>query len=78
MTDWGSNRPCQFHQEVNPSLKDAQDVQATVAVGCSLVRAALGKQPSGAVLSLCRILTFVYRRNPSLIVMSIKQESAPK
>ncbi|EIM89805.1 arginase [Stereum hirsutum FP-91666 SS1] len=29
--------------EVNPSLKDAQDVQATVAVGCSLVRAALGE-----------------------------------
>jgi arginase len=29
--------------EVNPSLRDAADVQQTVAVGCSLVRAALGE-----------------------------------
>ncbi|KIY61671.1 arginase [Cylindrobasidium torrendii FP15055 ss-10] len=29
--------------EVNPSLADAASVQATVAVGCSLVRAALGE-----------------------------------
>jgi len=29
--------------EVNPSLKDEADVQQTVAVGCSLVRAALGE-----------------------------------
>ncbi|KAI9511779.1 arginase [Russula earlei] len=29
--------------EVNPSLKDAADAQQTVAVGCSLVRAALGR-----------------------------------
>ncbi|KAI0276213.1 arginase [Russula aff. rugulosa BPL654] len=28
--------------EVNPSLREAADVQKTVAVGCSLVRAALG------------------------------------
>ncbi|KAJ7632986.1 Ureohydrolase [Roridomyces roridus] len=30
--------------EVNPSLADAASVQQTVTVGCSLVRAALGKQ----------------------------------
>lgn len=30
-------------QEVNPSLKDAEAVQQTVAVGCSLARSALGK-----------------------------------
>jgi arginase len=30
-------------QEVNPSLADAASVQQTVAVGCSLVRAALGQ-----------------------------------
>ncbi|KAI0053902.1 arginase [Auriscalpium vulgare] len=29
--------------EVNPSLKDAESVEQTVAVGCSLVRAALGE-----------------------------------
>ena len=29
--------------EVNPSLLDAVDVQATVSVGCSLVRSALGE-----------------------------------
>ena len=30
-------------QEVNPSLEDALAVQQTVAVGCSLARAALGE-----------------------------------
>ena len=30
-------------QEVNPSLADAASVQQTVAVGCSLVRSALGQ-----------------------------------
>ena len=30
-------------QEVNPSLEDDVSVKQTVAVGCSLVRAALGK-----------------------------------
>ena len=29
-------------QEVNPSLADAVSVQQTVAVGCSLLRSALG------------------------------------
>ena len=34
-----------FHrtQEVNPSLQDEASVKQTVAVGCSLTRAALGK-----------------------------------
>ena len=31
-----------IHQEVNPSLADPEGVKATVAVGCSLARAALG------------------------------------
>jgi arginase len=30
-------------QEVNPTLSDEASVQQTVAVGCSLVRAALGE-----------------------------------
>lgn len=30
-------------QEVNPSLADEASVQQTVAVGCSLLRSALGK-----------------------------------
>lgn len=30
-------------QEVNPSLQDATAVEQTVAVGCSLARAALGE-----------------------------------
>jgi hypothetical protein len=33
-----------YAQEVNPSLTEAADVEKTVAVGCSLVRAALGEQ----------------------------------
>jgi len=33
-----------YAQEVNPSLAEAADVEKTVAVGCSLVRAALGAQ----------------------------------
>jgi arginase len=32
-----------FFQEINPSLSDDTSVKQTVAVGCSLVRAALGK-----------------------------------
>ena len=32
-------------QEVNPSLKDAESVKQTVAVGCSLARSALGAFP---------------------------------
>lgn len=31
-------------QEVNPSLADVDSVEQTVAVGCSLVRSALGKR----------------------------------
>jgi hypothetical protein len=38
-------------QEVNPSLADESSVQQTVAVGCSLVRSALG-ECSG---TLCRV-----------------------
>jgi arginase len=33
----------QLLQEVNPSLADAASAEQTVAVGCSLVRAALGQ-----------------------------------
>lgn len=30
-------------KEVNPSLQDSRDAEATIAVGCSLARAALGE-----------------------------------
>jgi arginase len=32
-----------FQQEVNPALGDDKSVSETVAVGCSLARAALGE-----------------------------------
>ena len=33
-------------QEVNPSLEDTESVRATVEVGRSLIRAALGESPA--------------------------------
>jgi arginase len=51
--------------EVNPSLLDAVDVQATVSVGCSLVRSALGELlPS----SWMQGIEYNFRRRDSSVV----------
>lgn len=51
--------------EVNPSLLDAVDVQATVSVGCSLVRSALGEWLPG---SRVQEIEYNPRRRDSSIV----------
>lgn len=48
------------YQEVNPSLADVESVEQTVAVGCSLVRAALGKRLTNAMTGT----EASYRRDP--------------
>jgi hypothetical protein len=52
-------------KEVNPSLKEEADVQQTVAVGCSLVRAALGTLVTYTAIS--RIIDVSYCAGETLL-----------
>ena len=52
-------------KEVNPSLKEEADVQQTVAVGCSLVRAALGTLVTYTTIS--RIIDVSYCAGETLL-----------
>ena len=53
--------------EVNPSLADKESVQQTVAVGCSIIRSALGEWCTVDLRSWV-MLTLCSRRDPALIV----------
>jgi hypothetical protein len=52
-------------QEVNPSLKDAESVKQTVAVGCSLARSALGMS---LILHSVLAVKLFHRRDSALSV----------
>ena len=57
---------------MNPSLKEEAEVQQTVAVGCSLVRAALGAPSPLTVIHLIAYLAYSQERRYFELTVSVE------
>ncbi len=60
-------------QEVNPSLSDDASVKQTVAVGCSLVRSALGQRPHFPRQLSSGLTSPFHRRRDSSVNVELSQ-----